>query len=123
MFLIDFFFGFRVHPHNLVGKECKNGVCTVVVSPETMKVQFQNLGIQCVKKRDIESSLRLREQIKVDPFRRKFYSITTKSGKTLFFCRGLQPQKSTHLHRLKCRPAMFSDIPGKSQRRKIFDSS
>jgi len=71
LFSTDYFFNFRVHPHNLVGKGCKNGVCTVKVSPETMRMQFQNLGIQCVKKRDIESSLRLREQIKVDPFRRK----------------------------------------------------
>ncbi|ERL85515.1 hypothetical protein D910_02934 [Dendroctonus ponderosae] len=63
---------YRVHPHNLVGKDCKNGVCTVVIAPETMRAQFQNLGIQCVKKRDIESSLRQRENIKVDPFRQGY---------------------------------------------------
>ncbi|CAG9762924.1 unnamed protein product [Ceutorhynchus assimilis] len=61
---------YMVHPHNLVGKEgCKNGVCTVIIPENTMRAQFQNLGIQCVKKRDIESSLRQREQIRVDPFR------------------------------------------------------
>lgn len=42
-----------------------------------MKMVFSNLGIQCVKKRDIEEALRVREEIRVDPFRsknRKFLS-------------------------------------------------
>lgn len=73
MFVIYKLVCYRVHPHNLVGKDCKNGVCTVVIAPETMRAQFQNLGIQCVKKRDIESSLRQRENFKVDPFRREFF--------------------------------------------------
>jgi hypothetical protein len=30
---------------------------------------FSNLGVQCVKKRDIEEALRTREEIRVDPFR------------------------------------------------------
>lgn len=38
------------------------------VPPETMTVVFSNLGIQCVKKKDIEQALRVREQIRVDPF-------------------------------------------------------
>ena len=60
---------YRPHPHNLVGKDgCKKGVCTVNLSVETMAVTFQNLGIQCVKKKDVEESLRLREAIRVDPF-------------------------------------------------------
>ncbi|XP_031339181.1 embryonic polarity protein dorsal-like isoform X2 [Photinus pyralis] len=63
----------RPHPHNLVGREgCKKGVCTLEVSPETMSVTFSNLGIQCVKKKDIESALRVREEIRVDPFRTGF---------------------------------------------------
>ncbi|KZC09125.1 Embryonic polarity protein dorsal [Dufourea novaeangliae] len=63
----------RPHPHNLVGKEaCKRGVCTVEVSSENMTVTFANLGIQCVKKKDIEEALRVREEIRVDPFRTGF---------------------------------------------------
>ncbi|XP_076173751.1 dorsal isoform X4 [Ptiloglossa arizonensis] len=63
----------RPHPHNLVGKEaCKRGVCTVEVSSENMTVTFANLGIQCVKKKDIEDALRIREEIRVDPFRTGF---------------------------------------------------
>lgn len=39
------------------------------VPPETMTVTFSNLGIQCVKKKDIEAALRLREEIKVDAYK------------------------------------------------------
>ncbi|XP_076765856.1 dorsal isoform X3 [Xylocopa sonorina] len=63
----------RPHPHNLVGKEaCRQGVCTVEISSENMTVTFANLGIQCVKKKDIEEALRIREEIRVDPFRTGF---------------------------------------------------
>jgi Rel/ankyrin family protein len=37
-----------------------------------MTVSFSNLGIQCVKKKDIEEALKLREEIRVDPFRCKY---------------------------------------------------
>ncbi|XP_044747918.1 embryonic polarity protein dorsal-like isoform X2 [Coccinella septempunctata] len=64
---------YRPHPHNLVGREgCKKGVCTLEIPPDTMSVSFSNLGIQCVKKKDIESSLKTREEIRVDPFRTGF---------------------------------------------------
>ncbi|XP_014217981.1 embryonic polarity protein dorsal-like, partial [Copidosoma floridanum] len=62
------------HPHHLVGKEtCSRGVCTVEVSAEdNMTVVFNKLGVQCVKRRDIEDSLRQREEMRVDPFRTGF---------------------------------------------------
>ncbi len=60
---------YRAHPHNLVGKEgCKKGVCTIEMDPDTMICTFPSLGIQCVKKKEIEPSLLLREQIRVDPY-------------------------------------------------------
>ena len=60
----------RPHPHNLVGKEgCKKGVCTLEINSGTMKAVFSNLGIQCVKKKDIEAALKGREEIRVDPFK------------------------------------------------------
>ena len=59
----------RPHPHNLVGKEgCKKGVCTLEIPTDTMTMTFQSLGIQCVKKKEIEEALALRQQIRVDPF-------------------------------------------------------
>ncbi|XP_014250204.1 embryonic polarity protein dorsal-like isoform X2 [Cimex lectularius] len=64
---------YKPHPHNLVGKEsCKKGVCTVEVNNDNMIVSFANLGIQCVKKKDIEEALKIREEIRVDPFRTGF---------------------------------------------------
>ncbi|EZA51108.1 Embryonic polarity protein dorsal [Ooceraea biroi] len=64
---------YRPHPHNLVGKEvCKQGVCTVEVPVGNMVVSFSNLGIQCVKKKDIEDALRVRQELRVDPFRTGF---------------------------------------------------
>lgn len=63
----------RPHPHNLVGKEsCRQGVCTVQVSAECRTVAFTSLGIQCVRKKDIAESLRVREEIRVDPCRTGF---------------------------------------------------
>ena len=60
---------YRAHPHNLVGKEgCKKGVCTIEMDPDTMTCTFPSLGIQCIKKKEIEPSLLLREQIRVDPY-------------------------------------------------------
>ncbi|CAL4103769.1 unnamed protein product [Meganyctiphanes norvegica] len=64
---------YRPHPHNLVGKEgCKKGVCTMQINSDTMTCVFSNLGIQCVKKRDVEDALKLREEIRVDPFQTGF---------------------------------------------------
>jgi c-Rel proto-oncogene protein len=60
----------RPHPHNLVGKEgCRSGVCTLEINSNDMRIVFSTLGVQCVKKHDIEESLKIREKIRVDPFR------------------------------------------------------
>ena len=62
-------FPYKPHPHSLVGKEgCKKGVCTLEINNENMICTFSNLGVQCVKKKGIEEALKLREEIRVDPF-------------------------------------------------------
>jgi len=62
----------RPHPHSLVGKEgCKKGVCTLEIPQDSMTLAFQSLGVQCVKKREIEEALALRREIRVDPFQSK----------------------------------------------------
>ncbi|XP_046473587.1 dorsal protein isoform X2 [Neodiprion pinetum] len=72
---------YRPHPHNLVGKEsCDKGICTLQIPPESMTVTFSNLGIQCVKKKDIEEALKVREEIRVDPFRTGFSHRTQPTG-------------------------------------------
>ena len=42
------------------------------VNCEDMELEFQHLGIQCVRKKDIEESLKQRKEIRVDPFRQGF---------------------------------------------------
>ncbi|XP_054260953.1 embryonic polarity protein dorsal-like isoform X1 [Macrosteles quadrilineatus] len=71
---------YKPHPHNLVGREgCKRGVCTLEIHNDTMTQSFDHLGIQCVKKKDIEDALRIREEIRVDPFKTGF-SHRTQAG-------------------------------------------
>ena len=42
------------------------------VNGDDMTHEFQHLGIQCVRKKDIEDSLKQRKEIKVDPYRQGF---------------------------------------------------
>lgn len=70
-------FVFRPHPHNLVGRSCKKGVCTVEINSSDMTETFNNLGIQCVKKKDIDEALSIREQQRVDPFRSNKVLVST----------------------------------------------
>jgi len=49
-----------------------NGEMPFPLDNDDMTCEFSNLGIQCVKKKDIEESLRVREEIRVDPFRSKY---------------------------------------------------
>merc|ERR1719195_1088750 len=70
--------GPKTHPHNLVspasvGRDgCKKGVCTMNINSEDMTVEFPHLGIQCVRKKDIAEALKLRQEIRVDPYRQGF---------------------------------------------------
>lgn len=67
---------YRPHPHNLVGRDnCKRGICTIEINNESMVACFQNLGVQCVKRKDIDEALKIREEIRVDPFRSKLPDI------------------------------------------------
>eukprot|EP00096_Caligus_rogercresseyi_P014482 TRINITY_DN6999_c0_g1_i2.p1 TRINITY_DN6999_c0_g1~~TRINITY_DN6999_c0_g1_i2.p1 ORF type:complete len:382 (+),score=129.89 TRINITY_DN6999_c0_g1_i2:650-1795(+) len=65
---------YRAHPHNLVGKDgiCKKGVCSMDINSDDMTCSFQNLGIQCVKRKDAPDSLAQRQMIRVDPFKQGF---------------------------------------------------
>ncbi|KAK7074977.1 hypothetical protein SK128_012973 [Halocaridina rubra] len=99
---------YRPHPHNLVGKEgCKKGICTMTINSDSMQCVFSNLGIQCVKKKDVEDALKLREEIRVDPFQTGFshrnqpQSIDLNSLRLCFqvFLEG--PEKGRFTHPLK----------------------
>jgi hypothetical protein len=45
------------------------------INNDTMTVEFQNLGVQCVRRKDIQKSLTVRKEIRVDPFRQGFKHI------------------------------------------------
>ncbi|XP_061167101.1 putative transcription factor p65 homolog [Saccostrea echinata] len=62
---------YEPHPHNLVGRDCKRGVCTLKVK-DTNVISFPHLGIQCAKKKDVENNLKQRKEINVDPFQSGF---------------------------------------------------
>ncbi|XP_068249165.1 embryonic polarity protein dorsal-like isoform X2 [Palaemon carinicauda] len=96
---------YRPHPHNLVGKEgCKKGVCTMRINNDSMQCVFSNLGIQCVKRRDVEEALKQREDIRVDPFQTGFshrnqpQSIDLNSLRLCFqvFLEGSEKEKFTY---------------------------
>lgn len=58
----------RPHPHELVGKDCRDGYYEAELCPDRCIHSFQNLGIQCVKKRDLEQAVRQRIQTNNNPF-------------------------------------------------------
>ncbi|KAK9412210.1 proto-oncogene c-Rel [Crotalus adamanteus] len=59
---------YRPHPHQLVGKDCENGYYEAEFGPERRVLSFQNLGIQCVKKRELKESIISRIAKKINPF-------------------------------------------------------
>ncbi|NXE92240.1 REL protein, partial [Menura novaehollandiae] len=59
---------YKPHPHDLVGKDCRDGYYEAEFGPERRVLSFQNLGIQCVKKKDLKESISLRILKKINPF-------------------------------------------------------
>lgn len=61
----------RPHPHCLVGKDCPHGsgICVVSFNPHSnRRHSFANLGIQCVRRKELEASLQKRRSQNIDPF-------------------------------------------------------
>ncbi|XP_057694525.1 transcription factor RelB homolog isoform X2 [Corythoichthys intestinalis] len=61
----------RPHPHCLVGKDCPtgSGICVVTLNPQTnRRHSFANLGIQCVRRKELDVSLQKRRSQNIDPF-------------------------------------------------------
>nr|WAQ14796.1 RELB proto-oncogene NF-kB subunit [Lateolabrax maculatus] len=61
----------RPHPHCLVGKDCPNGsgICVVTLNPHSnRRHSFANLGIQCVRRKELDASLQKRRNQNIDPF-------------------------------------------------------
>uniref|UniRef100_A0A3Q3EN47 V-rel avian reticuloendotheliosis viral oncogene homolog B n=1 Tax=Labrus bergylta TaxID=56723 RepID=A0A3Q3EN47_9LABR len=61
-------------PHCLVGKDCPNntGICVVTLNPHcSRRHSYANLGIQCVRRKELDVSLEKRRNLKIDPFQSK----------------------------------------------------
>uniref|UniRef100_A0A8C3XR94 REL proto-oncogene, NF-kB subunit n=1 Tax=Chelydra serpentina TaxID=8475 RepID=A0A8C3XR94_CHESE len=59
---------YKPHPHDLVGKDCRDGYYEAEFGRDRRVLSFQNLGIQCVKKRDLKESICSRISRKINPF-------------------------------------------------------
>ncbi|XP_074845572.1 proto-oncogene c-Rel isoform X2 [Carettochelys insculpta] len=59
---------YKPHPHDLVGKDCRDGYYEAEFGRDRRVLSFQNLGIQCVKKRDLKESIYSRIARKINPF-------------------------------------------------------
>ncbi|GCC28026.1 hypothetical protein chiPu_0006452 [Chiloscyllium punctatum] len=59
---------FKPHPHDLVGKDCKDGFYEADFGPDRRIICFQNLGIQCAKKKEVKEAILQRIQRSLNPF-------------------------------------------------------
>ncbi|XP_061693600.1 proto-oncogene c-Rel isoform X2 [Syngnathoides biaculeatus] len=59
---------YRPHPHDLVGKDCKDGYYEAEFGPDRKVIAFQNLGIRCVKKREVKDAILQRISRGINPF-------------------------------------------------------
>ncbi|KAM9477933.1 proto-oncogene c-Rel isoform 1-T1 [Clarias gariepinus] len=59
---------YRPHPHDLVGKDCKDGYYEAEFGPERRVIAFQNLGIQCVRRREVRDAILQRVTRGLNPF-------------------------------------------------------
>ncbi|XP_018550151.1 proto-oncogene c-Rel [Lates calcarifer] len=59
---------FRPHPHDLVGKDCKDGFYEAEFGPDRRVIAFQNLGIQCVRRREVKDAIVQRITRGINPF-------------------------------------------------------
>nr|XP_055025271.1 proto-oncogene c-Rel [Misgurnus anguillicaudatus] len=60
---------YKPHPHDLVGKDCKDGYYEAEFGPERRAIAFQNLGIQCVRRREVRDAIMQRIARGINPFK------------------------------------------------------
>ncbi|KAM9316173.1 proto-oncogene c-Rel [Gastrophryne carolinensis] len=59
---------YRPHPHDLVGKDCRDGCYETEFGPERRVLCFQNLGIQCVRRREVKEAIHGRKFRNINPY-------------------------------------------------------
>ncbi|KAM5227874.1 proto-oncogene c-Rel [Ctenodactylus gundi] len=59
---------YKPHPHDLVGKDCRDGYYEAEFGQERRPLFFQNLGIRCVKKKEVKEAITSRISTGINPF-------------------------------------------------------
>ncbi|XP_058134595.1 proto-oncogene c-Rel isoform X2 [Dasypus novemcinctus] len=59
---------YKPHPHDLVGKDCRDGYYEAEFGQERRPLFFQNLGIRCVKKKEVKEAIASRIRARINPF-------------------------------------------------------
>nr|XP_008524232.1 PREDICTED: proto-oncogene c-Rel isoform X2 [Equus przewalskii] len=59
---------YKPHPHDLVGKDCRDGYYEAEFGQERRPLFFQNLGIRCVKKKEVKEAIVARIRAGINPF-------------------------------------------------------
>ncbi|KAM5165311.1 proto-oncogene c-Rel [Mantella aurantiaca] len=59
---------FRPHPHDLVGKDCRDGYYETEFGSDRRVLCFQNLGIQCVRRKEVREAIHARKLRNINPF-------------------------------------------------------
>ncbi|XP_012586936.1 PREDICTED: proto-oncogene c-Rel [Condylura cristata] len=59
---------YKPHPHDLVGKDCRDGYYEAEFGQERRPLFFQNLGIRCVKKKEVKEAVISRIRAGINPF-------------------------------------------------------
>nr|AAI69362.1 V-rel reticuloendotheliosis viral oncogene homolog (avian) [Xenopus laevis]CAA89218.1 Xrel2 protein [Xenopus laevis] len=58
----------KPHPHDLVGKDCRDGYYELEFGSDRTVLCFQNLGIQCVRRKEVREAIHARILRKMNPF-------------------------------------------------------
>lgn len=59
---------YRPHPYRLVGEFCKDGIFKAVINNESMTISLRHVGIQCVRRSEVDKALKEREKRQINPF-------------------------------------------------------
>ncbi|NP_001096177.1 proto-oncogene c-Rel [Xenopus tropicalis] len=59
---------YKPHPHDLVGKDCRDGYYELEFGSDRTVLCFQNLGIQCVRRKEVREAIHTRIMRKMNPF-------------------------------------------------------
>ncbi|KAM8945466.1 proto-oncogene c-Rel, partial [Pelodytes ibericus] len=59
---------YKPHPHDLVGKDCRDGYYETEFGADRKVLCFQNLGIQCVRRKEVREAIHMRIMRKINPF-------------------------------------------------------